>query len=47
MKPYTPSKQLQINERRAEKVQPPVTTPKGTGNHNQYSKFMLNNGRKR
>lgn len=44
---YRTSKEMDINQRRAEKAQPVVQTPKGTGNYNQYSKFMLNNGRAR
>ncbi len=28
-------------------AQPPLKTLKGIGNYNQYSKYMLNNGRKR
>ena len=30
-----------------ERDQPPMMTPNGTGNHNQYSQFMLDNGRTR
>lgn len=30
-----------------DRAQPPMMTPNGTGNHNQYSKFMLDNGRAR
>lgn len=29
------------------RAQPPMMTPTGTGNWNQYSTFMLNNGRHR
>lgn len=30
-----------------ERAQPPMTTPAGTGNYNQYTQYMMDNGRSR
>lgn len=40
-KPYTPSRQLKINQERARKIQPALITPKGTGNWTQASDNYL------
>lgn len=42
MKPHAHPRLNEIN-----RAQPPLMTPTGTGNHNEYTKFMLGNGRTR
>lgn len=44
-KPWAPRKHMRLAE--INEAQPAVDTPKGTGNHNQYSEFMMSNGRTR
>ena len=44
-RPYRLLPQMQIAAARARACQPPMKTPSGIGNWNQYTQFMLGNGR--